>query len=411
MKAGALLILLAGITMPLFAVAQTADEARPSPPKAESQNPKPAAGVYIVKYSAVNKDKDEYHEGETSGSGPLHIIYRDGTDVVVPNEKSDFSGTQDSFRRIHLAKDHQTIGWLADYMMCAQSYACPRQLVIYRSGHVLQKIGPSYGTLRDWQFSEEGKQVVTQESSFPYGYGYALYDIETGHKLAEYSLRQNAPKWVQFAVAQTADETRPSPPKAESQNPKPAAGVYIVKYSAVNKDKDEYADKGETSGSGPLHLIYSDGTDVVVPNEKGDFARGYFGGNFKGNKGEAIAQGDFKAIHLAEDHQTIGWLAGYMMCEQNYPCDLELVIYRSGHVLQKISPAYGVLWDWQFSEGGKQVVTESGFPHGDVSGAYELIDVETGHKLAEYSFSQNAPKWAQLDDRGRLLPAGSAGLQ
>ncbi len=91
MKAGALLILLAGITMPLFAVAQTADETRPSPPKAESQNPKPAAGVYIVKYSAVNKDKDRYHEGETSGSGPLHIIYSDGTDVVVPNEKGDFA--------------------------------------------------------------------------------------------------------------------------------------------------------------------------------------------------------------------------------------------------------------------------------------------------------------------------------
>ena len=72
MKAGAFLILLAGITMPLFAVAQTADETRPSPPKAESQNPKPAAGVYIVKYSAVNKDKDRNADkGATSGSGPL----------------------------------------------------------------------------------------------------------------------------------------------------------------------------------------------------------------------------------------------------------------------------------------------------------------------------------------------------
>jgi hypothetical protein len=124
---------------------------------------------------------------------------------------------------------------------------------------------------------------------------------------------------------------------------------------------------------------------VSVAYERGDFAKG----------NGPIAQEGFSDIQLAQDHQTIGWLAEYMMCAQSYPCPLQLVIYRAGHVFQKISPAYGIFWSWKFLKGGGQLATRSGFPHGDDTGKYELYDTGTGRKLAEYSSKGRIPGWAR----------------
>jgi hypothetical protein len=155
-----------------------------------------------------------------------------------------------------------------------------------------------------------------------------------------------------------------------------AQDAYIVKYSAVNKNIDTWAQQDITFGAGPLHIIYSDGTDVVVPNEKGSMSDGY----------EIHAQEDFEEIHLAKDGKTIGWLADYMMCAQSYPCSMELVIYRAGHILQKIGPdGGGIVLGWKFLKGGKEVATLTGFPHGDEMEIYDIYDTETGRNLANYS--------------------------
>ena len=173
-----------------------------------------------------------------------------------------------------------------------------------------------------------------------------------------------------LVLAQTAQNTSPSRLPASGQ--RPAKDACIVSFHV------------ETEGA--LHIIYSDGTDVEIPKERGRFAVGE----------QTLTQEHFSDIQLADDHQHIGWLADYMICAQSYPCSAELVIYRSGRKLKYISPLYGVVWGWKFLGGGKQVVVQSGFPHGDETGAFALYDTETGRKIAEFSSKkEKAPNWVQ----------------
>jgi hypothetical protein len=171
-----------------------------------------------------------------------------------------------------------------------------------------------------------------------------------------------------LVLAQTAQTTSPSGLPA-SDHPL-AKGAYIVSFHA------------ETEGA--LHIIYSDGAEVEVPKERGRFAVDE----------DILPQETFSDIQLADDHQHIGWLAEYMICAQSYPCSAELVIYRSGQQPKHIAPPYGIMWEWWFRDGGKQVVAQFGFPHGDSMGAYALYDTETGRKLAEF-YPTEAPDWVQ----------------
>lgn len=121
----------------------------------------------------------------------------------------------------------------------------------------------------------------------------------------------------------------------------------------------------------PLHISFSDGTDKEIPLEKGRF----------GDR----RQESFEAIQIAEDGKHMGWLVDYMICAQNYPCHAELVIYQPGQKLKYIPPPHGVIWDWQFVEGGKQVLVRSGFPHGDDTGISTIYDTDTGHEQVNSS--------------------------
>jgi hypothetical protein len=170
-------------------------------------------------------------------------------------------------------------------------------------------------------------------------------------------------------LAQTGQTTSPSGLPASDYPP--AKDVYIVSFHV------------ETEGA--LHIIYSDGTEVEVPKERGRFADGE----------HTLTQENFSDIQLADDRQHIGWLADYMICQQSYPCTAELVIYQSGHKPQYISPPSGIMWKWWFRDGGRQAVAQFGFPHGDETGAYALYDTKTGRKLAEYfpTEKKKAPIW------------------
>jgi hypothetical protein len=143
----------------------------------------------------------------------------------------------------------------------------------------------------------------------------------------------------------------------------PAKNAHIVDFSVVN--------------GGPLHISFNDGTDIEIPLEKGRF------GNLR--------QEAFEDVQLAEDGKHIGWLADYMICAQSYPCHAELVIYQPGQKLKYIPPPHGVIWDWQFVEGGKQIMVRSGFPHGDDTGVSTFYDTDTGHEQVNSS-SKKAPK-------------------
>ncbi len=174
-----------------------------------------------------------------------------------------------------------------------------------------------------------------------------------------------------LGVSQTADNANPA--ELATQNGTPAKEAHIVRFYVAPE--------------GLLHIIYSDGTDVEIPKERGRFAVG---------EHTTLTQETFSDIQLADDRQHVGWLADYMICQQSYPCPAELVIYQSGNKLKYIPPPYGIMWRWKFLEGGKQVAVQGGFPHGDDTGAYALYDTGTGRRLAEFSSNKKkAPTWVQ----------------
>jgi hypothetical protein len=179
--------------------------------------------------------------------------------------------------------------------------------------------------------------------------------------------------WPSLVLAQAARTTSPVSPPA--QNHPHAKKADIVSFHV------------ETKGEGALHILYSNGTEVEIPKERGRFADGE----------HTLTQKTFSDIQLADDRQYIGWFADYMICQQSYPCTAELVIYQSGHKPKYISPPVGIMWKWWFRDGGKQVVAQFGFPHGDETGAYALYDTKTGRKLAFFSPKEEkkAPRWLQ----------------
>lgn len=180
-----------------------------------------------------------------------------------------------------------------------------------------------------------------------------------------------------------------SPARLQPQDPSSTMKADIVSFHV------------ETKGDGALHITYSDGSEVKIPKEKGDFVIDE----------KALPQEDFSDIQVADDRQHIGWLASYMICQQNYPCNAVLVIYQSGKQPISISPESGIPWRWKFLEGGRKIVIQFGFPHGDIAGAYTLHDTETGRDLGSYSENEKeAPHWVQELRRSEAAGSDNASI-
>ena len=97
---------------------------------------------------------------------PLHISFSDGTGVEVPLEKARFGDLrQEAFEHVQMAEDGRHLGWLADYMLCAQSYPCHAELVIYQPGQKLIYIRPQYGIIWNWNKVRELNNGVLQQPS------------------------------------------------------------------------------------------------------------------------------------------------------------------------------------------------------------------------------------------------------
>ncbi len=193
-------------------------------------------------------------------------------------------------------------------------------------------------------------------------------------------MKKNIFSWLLFTVLFPSFALSQAAPKAgtgnlPAQNHPPLKGASIVSFQV------------ETEGEGALQVLLSDGSRVIIPREKGRFAVG----------GLTVGQSEFSRIQLADDRRHIGWLAGYMICQQSYPCPAELVIYRPGRGQIHIAPPYGIFWRWKFQDGGRNVAVQSGYPHGDKTGIYALYDSETGREIARFSpmEGEKVPAWAE----------------
>jgi hypothetical protein len=142
-------------------------------------------------------------------------------------------------------------------------------------------------------------------------------------------------------------------------------------------------DPKEDSGyeTGPLHIIYSDGTEIVktLPPLKAS--------TDKEVVYNAVGISD---VHLAEDGQTLGWTINVENCCTSYSIPLSVVVFRDKKVLHTISPGL-MIWSWKFVEGGKKVEIVSGTVHGSDDGDDQVYDVQTGKLLSENNGDEDTP--------------------
>jgi hypothetical protein len=157
--------------------------------------------------------------------------------------------------------------------------------------------------------------------------------------------------------------------------------------------------------TGPLHIIYGDGTEVVqtLPPLKASTDREI-----------AFNAVGFSGVELAQDRQTLGWTINVENCCTSYPVPLSVVVFQHKQVLNTFAQGQ-MVWSWMFLETGKRVAVVFGPTHGPEVGDYRLYDVKTGKLMSEVwgdegtqSLKADAPEWAkQLQDHLHHSPNAS----
>jgi hypothetical protein len=144
--------------------------------------------------------------------------------------------------------------------------------------------------------------------------------------------------------------------------------------------------------TGPLHIIYSDGTEIVqtLPSLQP--------GTDKESVFNAVG---FSGVELAQDRQTLGWTVNVQNCCTSYSVPLSVVVFQHKQVLHTFDQGQ-MVWSWMFLEAGKQVAVVFGPTHGPEVGDYQLYDVKTGKLVSEVwgdaetqSLKSDAPDWAK----------------
>jgi len=155
----------------------------------------------------------------------------------------------------------------------------------------------------------------------------------------------------------------------------------------------EESKKDSRYETGPLHIVYIDGTEVVKTLPPLETST---------DKETVFNDVGFSYVQLAADRQTLGWTVDVENCCTSYPIPLRVVIFRHGKVLHAFAPGQ-MVWNWMFFLGGKRLAVVSGPSHGPEVGVYRLYDVQTGKLISEVfgeedtqSLKSDAPEWAQL---------------
>lgn len=144
--------------------------------------------------------------------------------------------------------------------------------------------------------------------------------------------------------------------------------------------------------TGPLHIVYLDGTEVVktLPPLK-----------HSSEKEIVFNAVGFSDVHLARDRQTLGWTVNVQNCCTSYSIPLSVVVFRNKRVLHTFEQGQ-MVWSWTFVDDGNQVAVVFGPTHGTEIGDYRLYDVKSGKLLSEVwgdaetqSLKKDAPDWAK----------------
>ena len=91
-------------------------------------------------------------------TGPLHIIYSDGTEIVQtlpplkPSTDKEIVFNAVGFSGVELAQDRQTLGWTIHVQNCCTSYSIPLSVVVFQHKRVLHTFDQGQ-MVWSWMFS------------------------------------------------------------------------------------------------------------------------------------------------------------------------------------------------------------------------------------------------------------------
>ena len=132
-------------------------------------------------------------------AGNVHFLFSDGEEFTAPKNLKNWQGRQVRADSPKIARDGQTIGWLATFPNCCTSYPIPMALVIYKLNQPVRKIESDQMIWR-WMFVDGGSEVAfVQGPTHGTDIGdYKLYDTKTGKLLVEVHgpLSSNSPQWA-----------------------------------------------------------------------------------------------------------------------------------------------------------------------------------------------------------------------
>lgn len=194
-----------------------------------------------------------------------------------------------------------------------------------------------------------------------------------------------------LAVAQTDGTDKSNAQRTDRHTAQPSAGAKITKFYIAE------ATRGSGYETGPLHIIYSDGTHVIQklpPLTKSTDKETTF---------NAIG---FSEVQLADDRRTLGWAVQVENCCTSYSIPFRVVVFRSGRVLHSIDSGQ-MVWKWMFLHKGNQLAAVWGPTHGPEVGDYRLYDVKAGKLVSQVygddesqALKADAPEWAKrLEER------------
>jgi hypothetical protein len=156
----------------------------------------------------------------------------------------------------------------------------------------------------------------------------------------------------------------------------------LVTVASPGVAADRYI-RAVVNEAGALRIVTSDGRAIVLPKEP--------------------EQVEFGEIAISPDGGSVGWVALFPNCCTSYPIPLKLVVYSAGK-LRAFTGSGLPVWRWHFTGGGRQVAFEQETVHGGLGVHYELRDIASGRRVAEWGptigpdnqplANQKPPKWA-----------------
>ena len=145
---------------------------------------------------------EHYRAADVQADGRLRLTTARGATRWAPSDTSALPEPQSAFEQARISADGATVGWLALYPGCCQSYPLPLALVLYRDGRELRAMTGAHMPIWHWRFVHGGRDVafVQRPSHGAAPDHYELRDVATGRLRAQFDQPGDAhaplPRWA-----------------------------------------------------------------------------------------------------------------------------------------------------------------------------------------------------------------------